>query len=324
MWICDPVFLGRKPVNTFHKQLGEKITVDDTLQDRHMLVRCAFDAKAGEKLTLKITADDYYKLYINGAFVGAGPAQAYADRYPYNEYTITAADKNVIAVHVFYAGTITRGWQSADERQGLWFELADESGVLRAASGSACKYIIPTAWRDRGPLCHHLTQFIEEVFAADIPEGWQTTNFDDSAWANACENPADDHIVIPQLTPIVSIYDAKPVLVERRGDAWFADMGAEVVGTVKAKIAAKDGGVIEFRMGEELNDDGTVRHQMRCECDYRMWWNLSGRETDETDFFDYMAFRYIEIVDPDSKVDPDSIRTAVRHYPAAHPHSGFL
>ena len=319
MWICDPVFLGRKPVNTFHKQLGEKITVDESLQDRHMLVRCAFEAKAGEKLILKITADDFYKLYLNGVFLGAGPAQAYADRYPYNTYELTALNDgtNVIAVHVFYAGTVTRGWQSADERQGLWFELADENGALRAESASECKYIIPTAWRDRGPLCHHLTQFVEEVFAAEIPAGWQNSDFDDSAWENACENPADDHTVIPQITPIVSIYDVKPILVERRGDTWFADMGAEVVGTVKARIAAKDGGVIEFRMGEELNDDGTVRHQLRCECDYRMWWNLSGRETDETDFFDYMAFRYIEIVDPDNKVDPDSIRTAVRHYPMA-------
>ena len=81
MWICDPAFLNRKPVQTLHKQFGEKCSVDESLRNRHMLVRCAFAAKAGEKLILHITADDYYKLYINGKMVGAGPAQAYADRF---------------------------------------------------------------------------------------------------------------------------------------------------------------------------------------------------------------------------------------------------
>ena len=320
MWICDPDFLNRKPVQTLHKQFGEKVEVDERLKDRHMLVRCAFEAKAGEKLSLKITADDYYKLYVNGAFVGTGPAQAYADRYPYNTYDVSeylTDGKNVIAAHVFYMGTVTRAYQSGDERQGVWFELTDEAGNILAESGAGCKTLCTKAWRDRGVLCHHQTQFIEDVFAAEIPDGWKNADFCDCGWPAACENPSDDHVLIPQPTPPVSVYDVKPVLLEKRGDVWFADMGSEMVGTVKARIAAKNGDEIEFRMGEELNDDGTVRWQVRCECDYRMWWHLSGRETDETDFFDYMAFRYFEIVDPESYVDPDSICVTVRHYPMA-------
>ena len=320
MWICDPVFLNRKPVQTLHKQFGEKVVVDESLMNRHMLVRCSFDAAAGEKLVLDITADDFYKLYVNGEFVGAGPAQAYADRYPYNTYELSELlrdGKNTIAVHVFYMGTITRGWQSGDERQGLWFELKDETGSVRGESGSGCRTHISRAWRDRGVINHHNTQFVEEVFAAEIPENWKSVAFDDSDWDAACENPGDDHVTVPQPTPIVSIYDIKPVSVERRGDVWFADMGKEVVGTVKAKMRAAGGGVIEFRMGEELSEDGTVRWQMRCECDYRMWWNLSGRDTDETDFFDYSAFRYFEIDDPEARVDPESIAVTMRHYPMA-------
>ena len=58
MWICDPVFLNRKPVQTLHKQFGQKVSVDESLMNKHMLVRCAFEAKAGEKLILRITGDD--------------------------------------------------------------------------------------------------------------------------------------------------------------------------------------------------------------------------------------------------------------------------
>ena len=317
MWICDPAFLNRKPVQTLHKQFSEKCPVDESLKNRHMLVRCSFEARAGEKLTLRITADDYYKLSINGKLVGVGPAQAYATRYMVNTYDLTDLirdGENILAAHIFYMGTLTRAWQSGDERQGLWFELTDESGNLRARTGASCRVFFPTAWKEKGTLGYQ-TQFIEDVYGAEIPDGWKNIGFDDSAWACASENPDDDHVLIDQITPPVEIYDQNPMLIEKRGDVWFVDMGVEVVGTVKASACAKDGGVIEFRMGEELSEDGTVKCPMRCNCDYRMWWHLSGRETDETDFFDYMAFRYIEIVDPENKVDPMSICVTARHYP---------
>lgn len=317
MWICDPAFLNRKPVQTLHKQFGEKLTVDDSLKNRHMLVRCAFDTKKGEKLTLRITADDYYKLYVGGKLIGVGPAQAYPTRYMVNTYDLTGLvedGENILAAHVFYMGTLTRAWQSGDERQGLWFELMDEAGEIRAESGAACRVCFPTAWKERGTLGYE-TQFIEDVYGAEIPEGWKEIGFDDGAWEKACVNPDDDHVLTDQITPPVDVYDQKPASIEKRGDTWFADMGAEVVGTVKAKACAKEGGVLEFRMGEELNEDGTVKCPMRCNCDYRIWWHLSGREWDETDFFDFMAFRYIEIDDPENKIDPDSVCVTVRHYP---------
>ncbi|MBQ2957331.1 MAG: family 78 glycoside hydrolase catalytic domain [Clostridia bacterium] len=317
MWICDPVFLNRTPVQTLHKQFGPKVEADKSLQNRHMLVRCAFDAAEAEKLTLRITADDYYKLYLNGSLVGVGPAQAYANRYMYNTYDLSGLirpGRNILAVHVFYMGTLTRAWQSGDERQGLWMELTDSEGNVRAASGKSCRVFFPTAWKEKGTL-GYLTQFIEDVYGAEIPEGWKDAAFDDSAWEAACENPADDHVLIPQPTPPVDVYEMKPVSIEKKGNMWFADMGSEVVGTVKAHLKAASGGTIEFRMGEELNEDGTVKCPMRCNCDYRMWWHLSGREWDETDFFDYMAFRYIEIDDPENALNPDSLSVTARNYP---------
>ena len=282
-----------------------------------MLVRRAFEAEAGEKLTLSITADDYYKLYLNGVLVGVGPAQAYADRYPVNRYDLTGRvkpGKNVLAVHVFYMGTITRAWQSGDNRQGLWLRLARDGGETVFESDGHCRTFYPAAWREKGLLGYE-TQFIEEVSGAEIPEGWKELDFDDSAWEEACEHPNDDHVLVDQLTPPVQVYEQKPAFIERRGDRWFADMGAETVGTVHCAARAAGGGVIELRLGEELNEDGTVRYLTRCNCDYRLWWRLSGRARDETDFFDYMAFRYIEIVDPEGVVEPESVGVTARHYP---------
>ncbi|MBQ8952907.1 MAG: family 78 glycoside hydrolase catalytic domain, partial [Clostridia bacterium] len=319
MWICDPDFVNLTPVQTLHKQMDKSVEIkpDPALANRHMLVRRAFEAAAGDKLSLSITADDYYKLYLNGELIGVGPAQAYADRYPVNRYDLTDRVKpgrNVLAVHVFYMGTITRAWQSGDNRQGLWMKLTGESGAVILESDRTCRVCCPTAWRQKG-LLGYSTQFIEDVYGAEIPEGWKEADFDDSAWRSACEHPGDDHVLVEQITPPVRVYEQKPALIERRGDAWFVDMGAETVGTAHCAAKASGGGVIELRMGEELSEDGTVRWKMRCNCDYRLWWHLSGRERDETDFFDYMAFRYIEIVDPEGVVEPESVGVTARHYP---------
>ena len=319
MWICDPDFLRRAPVPTLHKEMDAAAAVapDEKLADRHMLVRRAFDHAPGAPLSLAITADDYYKLYLNGELIGVGPAQAYADRYPVNHYDLTdraRPGRNVIAVHVFYMGQITRAWQSGDARQGLWLRLTGRDDEVILESDRGCRVLYPTAWRDRG-LLGLSTQYIEEVWGSEIPEGWKDPDFDDAAWADAAENPGDDHVLVDQPTPPVALYEERPALIERRGDLWFADMGAEVVGTVGLSARAEGGGVLELRLGEELHDDGSVRWDMRCNCDYRLWWHLSGRERDETDFFDYMAFRYIEVVDPERRVDPDSLRVTARNYP---------
>ena len=74
MWICDPDFLNLTPVNTLHKQMDKDAAVkpDARLQNRHMLVRRPFEAGPGEALELAVTADDYYKLYLNGELILKG------------------------------------------------------------------------------------------------------------------------------------------------------------------------------------------------------------------------------------------------------------
>ena len=70
-WICSKEFYNEKPIDLFHKQLDKRdIELPKELQNVHMLVRKSFELnELKDSYRIRITADDYYKLYINGKFV---------------------------------------------------------------------------------------------------------------------------------------------------------------------------------------------------------------------------------------------------------------
>ena len=107
-WICTKDFLAEKPINLFHKQLDkQKPELPEHLKNIHMLTRKKLYVKKkfGSKYKIRITADDYYKLYINGRFVCQGPAQGCFFSYNYNEADVTeflCEGENEIFADVYY------------------------------------------------------------------------------------------------------------------------------------------------------------------------------------------------------------------------------
>ena len=93
-WITSLDFC-KAPVNMlFHRQLEktDRTQWDLALQNQHLLFRKKFTVDAGTlraPVKLFITADDYYKLYINGKFAGMGPAPGYHFHYFCNEIDVT-------------------------------------------------------------------------------------------------------------------------------------------------------------------------------------------------------------------------------------------
>ena len=126
-WITDGIFASREPRNVFHRQLQKISLPPDEHSNSHILFRKKFVLSKAEKVgKAYITADDFYKLYINGKFVAQGPAPAYHNCYNYNEIDITpylCEGENVIAVHTYYQGLINRVWQSGDYRHGLIMDV---------------------------------------------------------------------------------------------------------------------------------------------------------------------------------------------------------
>jgi hypothetical protein len=168
-WITNDEFCHLAPRNVFHKQL-DKIKLDCSEHlNRHVLFRKSFNLdKSPENAVIYITADDYYKLYVNGSFVAQGPAPSYHFNYNYNKIDLAPylkKGKNLIAVHTLYQGLINRVWQSSDNRHGLILDLEIDGKTL-IKSDESFKTARHSAYRETGT-CGYKTQFLENYDSID-------------------------------------------------------------------------------------------------------------------------------------------------------------
>ena len=315
-FICHPIFKDVEIINLFHKEM-EKPQLPphpEELKNKHVLFRKRFDLKKPSKAVLKISADDYYKLYVNGEYVAQGPAPAYPWAYFYNELDITpflVDGENVIAVHTYYQGMQNHAWISGDLRAMLWLSLdADGSNVL--VSDESFKCSLHSGYSACGKFGYD-TAYAECYDSSSKDKDFFKPDYCDEDWGSAAVFKNADYTLIKQPTEPLTLYSIAPVIRENRQNTVFLDFGQEAVGYLSATAVGKKGDTVIMHFGEELNDDGTVRYNMRCNCVYEEKWLLSG-ETDTLMQYDYKAFRYCELILPDG-VELCDVKMTVRHYP---------
>ncbi len=314
-WITDAAFASRMPRNVFHRQLEPLDLPADPLSNAHILFRRHFVIAAlPETAVMRITADDYYKLTINGIFVGQGPAPGYPTSYRYNVIDVLPylrTGENVIAVHTYYQGLINRVWVSGDYRHGLWCDLTCDGQRILESDGTFLTHR-HTGYRATGKAGYD-TQFLESLDSRAAETGFAAPDFDDSDWEPAVIREHTDYVLLEQETKMLAFESISPVLCETRGNVLFVDFGRTYVGYLTAVAHGRSGDTVEIRCGQERNEDGTVRHKLRANCDYVEDWILSGGR-DTLDWFDFKSFRYAELVVPEGAEVTD-IRLIARHYP---------
>ena len=316
-WITNKDFFDLKPVNVFHKaEEPFEYAPREEIQNKHILFRSEFNLEEIKDTKIYISADDYYKLYINGIFVAMGPCPGYNFEYYYNEIDISSfvkKGKNTIAVHTYYQGLINRVWVSGDERHGLIFDIENNDEIILSSDENVkCKY--HSGFSSLG-LLGYQTAFRECYDAGCSEAGFEKEDFDDSHWDKSFIKTYDDYTLVPQPTKLLDVYSKKPAVCERRENKLFLDFGREMVGYLTFRAKGNKGNKIILHFSEELTDEGAPRYEMRCNCIYEEEMILSGGE-DTLNQFDYKAFRYAEIIfDEDTQIYEDSIEFIVRHYP---------
>ena len=316
-WISDEILAAVAPRNVFHRQLQPIDLPADANSNSHVLFRKKLTlADKPQHATVFITADDYYKLYVNGCFVAQGPAPAYHFRYNYNEIDVTeylTEGENTVAVHTYYQGLINRVWQSGDHRHGLIMDVVADGKTI-ACSDESVRTHRHTAYSPMGVVGIQ-TQYMERYDSRAGEVGFERPDFDDSNWKSATLHRYADHTLTPQRSPMLVYEEVKPVSVERRGKVLFIDFGGMYVGTLAARAKGKAGEVVSVRSGQELCEDGSVRSKVRClnNTSYVEEWILSGG-MDTLDQFDFKALRYVEL-EAGEGTEFSDVRLLVRHAP---------
>lgn len=138
---------------------------------------------------LFITADQSYHLYINGAFVGRGPARGFQSHWPYDEIDVArwlVPGRNIIAIRAYNPGFSNFQYL----HQGY-------AGLLVAASWGDGRLHTDRTWKCihqpgiRRDMVHSSLQlFPQENFdARACPSDWMNLEFDDSAWGAPAGQP---------------------------------------------------------------------------------------------------------------------------------------
>ena len=306
-WICTKEFASLAPINVFHREgkPNEDYCHSEELKNLHTLFKRSFNFDGAERVIIRLTADDYFKLYINGKFVGQGPTAGYHFCYYYNEFDITELLKigeNEILVHNYYQGVINRVWNSGDYRMGMISDvIADEKVILstdeswlyaplKSITGE-CNIGYETGYSE----CVDSRVAIKEF----IP----------------CLTKATDYTFADAPSVNLDVYEKKATEIKNlNGGGIFLDFGQEITGTLNLTAEGKSGERVLIRYGEELNDDGTVRYQTRCYCNYEDTLILNGKES-KFKGYDYKAFRYAEVLPESPEISIKDITATVRHYP---------
>lgn len=362
-WITIPEFIDLEPIDVFHKEYEQMDIPVSGIKNLHIAFRGNIiipsvdvaESTDGTSIYLNITADDSYKLYVNGKFMGQGIKPAYPGRQPYNRYDITKLlhpGSNHITAHVYYNGEINRSFQSGDLRFGLLIDVnrQTETNTADGQRKKQLEYIGGTdaSWKYRrlseyagGETIGYLTQYLENIDFRLEEKGWRKAAFNDTAWPQAVENPKDDHILMDEPSPSVTVYSIKPEQIQtfnfpnntgadglpKNTDAdWLPnnsgkdghghyrlDFGREITGQFYMKVKGEAGQTVRVLCGEELDEDGRVRYDMRCNCRYEETCTLSG-DIDEFLFYDYKSFRYVEVISSVDNLDPSTFSAIVRHH----------
>ncbi len=283
-----------------------------------------------KRARLYATALGVYECEINGHKVGAdvlAPGWTdYGKRLNYQTYDVTQMLKpgaNVLGAVVgdgWYCGHI--GWR---QRQNygqkphfcgqLEIEFEDGSRQILASDGS---------WQFAyGPILSADLLIGEDYDARQQMDGWSAPGYASGGhWRAALVGEKPElNLSASQALPIVNAQEIEPVAMHRHGGRVIFDMGQNMVGRVRIKVAGERGQTLKFRFAEILAD-GPLATSGPIYID-----NLRGQAAKQTNHytlrgggaeiyeprFTFHGFRYVEVSGLTEQPAPDFLTGVVLH-----------
>ena len=144
---------------------------------------------------IHISADNHYRLFINGHYITRGPARGDLSHWFYETVNIAPhlqAGNNVIAVEVVNWGP-KRSFTMFSQMTGVWIQgdTENEQAINTTGKGWKCyhntaQHIVPVDWIfDKSSIAFglYVGNPTDSVEGNKYPWGWQQPNFNDSSWS---------------------------------------------------------------------------------------------------------------------------------------------
>ncbi len=294
---------------------------------------------AGGEVTVKISADSNYALYVNGTLCESGQYADFPHYKVYDEFDITSfckAGKNRLAVTVWHYGRTSLCYYPG--RAALRFEVWC-GGEMVAASGEGT--LCRKSREYQSGLCKQITSQLGFSFHYDATadDGWRVLggavgNADvgtdvggadvggaDGGGAGACG--FENAVVVDQELPMNKRPVKKLVFGERAevneiksegGKYYLYDIGYEEVGYLTLKVRSEKKQKILFAWGEHI-DDGCVRRLVG-DRDFSVEVTVGEGETEYMNPYRRLGLRYLEVF-AEEPIEVDYITVTPIYYPLA-------
>jgi alpha-L-rhamnosidase len=152
-----------------------------------------------DSLILQVSADNRYKLFINGKQIGIGPARGELNHWIYETYDIASflnPGENVLSAQVWNAGNY-RPFAQISDRTGFYLYCMDHNfSYLNTGSGNwrvlrdQAYYPIPFGIMDLG--YYYVCGPGDSIVMSEYPRGWRNPDYDDANWGNPYQIPENE------------------------------------------------------------------------------------------------------------------------------------
>lgn len=274
------------------------------------------------RATAYVSALGLYELRLNGRKVGDAvftPGWTdYRRRVPYQTYDVTdlvRTGDNVVGLILgdgWYCGHVGLGGR---ERYGpsprglLQLEIETDRGVETI--------VTDTSWRGSyGPIREADLLMGEAYDARRELVGWDEAGYDDSGWAPVVVGaPFETRLEAHPGAPVRPLLELPArTLTEPQPGVYVFDLGQNMVGWARLRVAAPAGTTVRLRFAEMLNPDGTLYttnlRSARCTDYYTC--RGGGVEVWEPRFT-FRGFRYVELTGLPERPGLDAVVGVVAH-----------
>lgn len=269
--------------------------------------------KEVKRATLYISGLGSSESYLNGKRISEDIFAPMPSHYPtrvyYNVYDVTdllQQGDNLLGVVLgngrYFAmrnpGMLTYGLPSLLAQ--LEMEYTD---------GTTEQVVSDTSWKvtSQGPIIANNEFDGEEYDARKELKGWNTAQYDDSAWKTAELMDEPQGKLVAQPNPNLTIQDTvKPIQVIARSDGkYILDMGQNMVGWLNVQLKGKAGKPITLKFAEILNPDTTLYlANLRSAKVTDVYTPASDAAFTWEPSFVYHGFRYVEVDGLDYRPEP--------------------